>query len=84
MSKNKTKGYITGIRSLRGYDLIKGQDINRVDILLIKVLKEGPKEITAIPEQQFVFSFHPDSITPKQIAHCLRSLAYKIQKLEDE
>ncbi len=73
--------YATGIRFLRGFNIDKNQEINRVDILLVKILKEGPQEISGTPENQFHFSFSPDSITPKKIACCLRSLAYKISKI---
>jgi hypothetical protein len=76
------KKYVTGIRFLKGFDLYQNSEINRVDFLLCKILKEEPETVTVLPGDQFHFSFDPESITPKQIAHCLRSLAYKIQQLE--
>ncbi len=74
--------YATGIRFLKNFDINEGKEINRVDILLLKILKDEPQTITTKPDQQFTFSFCPQSITPKQIAHCLRSLAYKIGRIE--
>ena len=82
MTKKKQKEYVTGLRFLKEYDMDFDGEVNRVDIMLFRVLKKGPESMSANPEKQFFFSYCPDSVTPKQIAHCLRSLAYKIGKME--
>jgi len=75
----KDKKYATGIRCLREFNIDAGKDVNRIDLLLCKILTENAETVSANPERQFSFSVHPDSVTPSQIAKCLRSLAYKIQ-----
>lgn len=78
-NNKKIQKYATGVRFLKSFNVMKNEEMDRVDVLLLRVLKEEPKYITVVPDTQFNFSFNPESITPKQIAHCLRSLAYKIQ-----
>ena len=76
------KKYITGIRFLQNFDIGRNLQNGRVDFLLCKILKEKPVDITMKMDAQYGFTFHPESITPKELAHVLRSLAYKIQKLD--
>ena len=74
------KKFVTGIRFVKGYDFEENKTINRIDVLLLEVLKEGPEDITTNPTRQFHYSFDPDCATLEQIAGSLRSLADKIEK----
>jgi len=74
--------YTVGIRFLAEHNLMKGEDVARLDFLVCKVMEEGAEMISAQPQNQYHFSFNPETVTPKGIAHCLRSLAYKIQMID--
>ena len=76
-----TKGtkWATGLRYIRDFDIDNDAEIHRIDVLLAKVLKDGPQELTLKPELQYHFSFDPERTTIKDIAEGIRSLADKIE-----
>uniref|UniRef100_A0A6M3JYV6 Uncharacterized protein n=1 Tax=viral metagenome TaxID=1070528 RepID=A0A6M3JYV6_9ZZZZ len=74
--KNKLS---VGVRYLKKYDIERDFDYHRLDFLLLRILREGPKYIEGEAVKQFHFSFVESVNTPRNIAKCLRSLAYKIQ-----
>ena len=75
--------YAIGVRCLRSFDVQKLTDVSRLDLMLLKVLKEDAELLDVNSVAQWHFAFFPETCTKEQIADALRDLARAIDDYEE-
>ena len=72
--------YMPGVRLLGSYDIEEEKTTCRLDILLLRVLEEGPNQVSAYPERQYHFDFEQGTLTVNELIQTLRNLATLLEK----